>query len=216
MTRFHYIIVLICCLTNFYPAQAQKMGEAWISLPEKIIPTIEKNRRMDMVDLYKAGHKASAATLLGGTAEIAAMGDTYIKVNLSACSTIQIKKLANGKHTLYAVITTVFGLAGNSRIALYDENWNELDASKYISLPQAADFILPPTETPNGKNEILARILLPTVQYVMNEATCDISALPTFDKTLDRETYKRIAPYIAPQLTYRWSGEKWVIESLTK
>ncbi len=216
MTRFHYIIILICGLVNAYPAQAQKMGEAWISLPEKIMPTIEKNRRMDMVDLYNAGHKASAATLLGGTVEIAAMGDTYIKVDLSACNTIQIKKLATGKQTLYAVITTAFAPAGNSRIALYDESWNELDASKYISLPQASDFILPPTETPNGKSKILAEILLPTIQYIMNEATCDISALPTFDKTLANETYKRIAPYISPQLTYKWDGKKWAIESKAK
>lgn len=216
MTRFHYIIILICCLINAHPAQAQKMGETWISLPEKIMPTIEKNRRMDMVDLYNAGHKASATTLLGGSAEIAAMGDTYIKVNVSTCSTIQIKKLATGKQTLYAIITTAFASAGNSRIALYDKNWNELDISKYISLPQAPDFILSPTETPNGKSEILAEILLPTVQYVMNEATCDISALPTFDKTLDNETYKRIASYVLPQLAYKWNGKKWVIESRTK
>ena len=216
MNRFHYILVLTLCLISANTIQAQKMGDVWSSLPDNLVPTIETNRRMDMVDLYNAGRRAVTTTLLGGNAEITAMGDSYINVRLSDCNTIQIKKITTDKQPFYVIINTVFAPAGNSRLSLYDENWKQLDISKYISLPQTANFIVLPADSTSYKEEIRTEILLPTVEYVMNEATCDISAIPTFDKTTDDETYKRIAPYILPQLTYRWNGKKWDCVPSTK
>lgn len=209
MQRLYYILTLIYCLICTNAIQAQKMGEIWVSLPENLVPTIEPNRRMDMVDLYNAGHKASATTLLGGNAEITAMGDSYINVSLSDCNTIQIKKITTDKQTLYVIINTVFAPAGDSRITIYDENWKQLDLTKLICLPRTADFITIDSDSESNNKNISTEILLPTLQYAMNEATCDISVSPTFDKTLDNETFTRLSPYIITQRTYRWNGRSW-------
>lgn len=161
-----------------------------------------------MTDLYHAGQKAKAETLLGGEAEITAMGDSYIAVRLSESNTLQIKRIAGKKGVMYAVIRTFHAPAANSRIELYDGNWQPLPVAKYVTVPDVDDFIAT-TANREQRREVNAALLIATYAYTMNEASNDITVKATFDQTLDGETYARLRPLLATQLTLQWTGKRW-------
>lgn len=208
MKKLRYIIVIALIAAHTAAWAATDMGEVWGTIPQKLVPTIEANRRMDMIDLYRAGQPARAATLLGGEAEITAMGDSYITVKISKSSMMQIKRLNTAKGTIYVIIQTLYGPAANSHIEIYDSNWQPLDTGRYLPDIKAEDFIAPTVE-PSQRREILANIIIPTIEYTMNEASNDIEAHATFEQTLDKDTYRRIAPDLLLHRTLQWNGKKW-------
>ena len=196
-----YICYIFILFLSMFSASvgAQSLAQEWISFPQELTPTIEPNRRMDMVDLYNAGQKATVTTRLGGTAELTALGSNYMSIKLSECNTLQIKKFTGEKDSIFVVIHTITAPAANSRLEIYDKSWHRLTTSKYLALPTLDDFIVPPTDNTMSKKEIKDTILIPTFRFIMNEATDEIAILPTFEQTLDQETYKRIKNYILPQ-----------------
>ncbi len=211
MNKIRHIIALLLCIIGS-TATAQSISEAWKNAPKQVVPTIEPNRRMDMVDLYNAGQKATAPTLLDGTAEITAMGKSYINVKLSDCNTLQIKQVADKDKTLYIVIRTVYAPAAASRIEIYDNTWQRYDESLYIELPTTADFILSAV-TPEQRIDVLQSILLPTIAYEMNEANDHITATPSYEQTLDPDTYRRLSPLLHKQLTLQRDDKKWRLQA---
>lgn len=208
MKIFRHIIVFILMTAHVAAWAATDMGDVWGTLPQNIVPTIEANRRMDMTDLYRAGQPARAATLLGGEAEITAMGDNYITVRLSESNTLQIKRIHTTNGTIYVTIQTLYAPAANSRIEIYDSNWQRLDAHRYLPEVTAGDFI-DPTLDKEQRYEILATLLIPTIEYTMNEAGNDIEAHATFEQTLDADSYRRIASHLILHRTLQWNGKKW-------
>ena len=203
-----YIIAIMLIATHAVAWAATDMGEVWEAIPQKLVPTIEPNRRMDMIDLYHAGQPARAATLLGGEAEITAMGDNYIAVRLSTSSTLQIKRIKTAKETIYVTIHTLYAPAANSRIEIYDSRWQPLDTHRYLPEIKTDDFVASSVDKAQ-RREILTAVLIPTIEYTMNEASDDIAANATFEQTLDADTYRSIAPDLLLHRTLQWNGSRW-------
>ncbi len=208
MKYIRYIIIglFISTLTH---TLAQPVADIWKKLPQNIYPTIDSIARLDMIDLYHAGIPAQAKTRLGDTAKLISMSDTYLLLRTSQSSTLQIKCLNIKKEKIYAFITTVEGPIANSHIDLYDEHWNKLPLEKHFTPPTVDNFIHNIDNTIEAHNNISREILIPAIQYMMNDTTNDIIAIPTFMQTLDKESRERIKPHIMPHIKIEWDGKKW-------
>lgn len=208
MKHLHYILPLLLLLVVHIDAPAQSIAEVWQKMPAHIHISIDSIARLDMTDLHRAGLKAQARTLFGDTAQLITMGDTYLLLRTSKSSTMQIKCIKEKRRTIYAVITTVEGPAPNSHIDLYNEKWEEIPLKKHFK-PLTADNFIEHSLQGNARSEIVEEIVIPTIQYTMNDTTNHITATPSFMQTLDKEVRERVAPHILPQITLQWRGKKW-------
>lgn len=204
----HILTIALTVIAHTTAWAATDMGDIWGNIPQNIVPTIEANRRMDMTDLYRAGQPARATTLLGSEAQITVMGDSYMAVRLSESNILQIKSIETAKGSLYIVIRTIYAPAASSSIEIYDHNWQRLDSRRYLPALNTGDFIIPTTDNIQ-RDEILATILIPTIEYTMNEATNDIVAHATFEQTLDADTYRSISSSLQLFRTLQWNSKKW-------
>ena len=205
----HIIYIVGVILLGMANVSAQSVADVWQQLPRNIHSTIDSVARLDMTDLYRAGMTATAPTLMGDTAQLITLSDNYLLLRTSKASTMQIKLIKLKKKTIYAIITTVEGPAPNSHIDLYNEEWETIPLKKYIKLPTVNDFISIDNPSADIRQEIGKSIVIPTIQYMMNDSTNDITALPSFMQTLDKESRERITPHIQSSIKLHWNGKKW-------
>ena len=190
-------------------SHAQSIADAWANMPTHIMPSIGKNARLDMIDLYNAGMSAKATTFTGDTACLTALGNNYLILRTSKASTMQMMQIVDGKKLLYAIITTIEGPVANSHLDMYDEKWTPMATKKFFPDITVADFINLPKNKRKEREELLKKIPLHTIQYNMTHMTNDIIATPSFLQTLDEETRKEIESCFHSQITLQWKGKKW-------
>lgn len=203
------LVVAMIILSNIR-MEAQSMSDVLLDVPMSIMPTINTNARLDMIDLYQAGMQAKSPTLLGDTASIVTMGDTFIEVRTSKLSTIQIKKLGKPRKPLYAVITTVATPALHSRVELYNEKWEQLPIAKRMPSITVDDFIND-TIQDHKRQELLEQVYVRTIQYTMQEENSTLVAIPTFLQIFDVDRRKELQPYFIDTLALTWKGKKWIM-----
>lgn len=203
------LTLLLLSALSFLPSVAQSMAETWSNMPAHIMPTIGKNARLDMIDLYNAGMSAKIPTYAGDTAQLVTLGDTYLNLRTSKASTVQIKEIKSGKKILYAIVTTVEGPVPNSHVDLYDNHWQPLEIDKYFIPVTVTDFINLPKKQRKERNELVQKITLRTIQYTMSDDSDNIIAHPSFLQTLDDDTRKEIEDNFHKQITLQWKGKKW-------
>lgn len=204
-----HIATTILFILSSVLLSAQTVADAWKSMPVDIQPTIDSIARLDMIDLYQAGMAAKSTTLLGDTARLITMSDSYIALRTSKSSTMQIKCIKHKKQEIYAVITTTEGPAANSHMELYNPYWEKLPLEKYFTPPTVDNFIGDKHDHSISFDDIRKEIVIPTIQYMMNDSTNNITFTPTFLYTLDKETRKKIEPYIKTHIRQKWTGRKW-------
>ena len=209
MKPIYYIVTLSMLAFATINSQAQSIADAWANMPAHIMPSIGKNARLDMIDLYNAGMSAKAATFTGDTACLTALGNNYLFLRTSKASTMQMMQIVVGKKILYAIITTIEGPVANSHINIYDEQWQPLGVKKYFPEITVEDFINLPKSKRKEREELLKKIPLHTIQYNMTHMTNDIIATPSFLQTLDEETRKEIESSFHTQIILQWKGKKW-------
>ena len=209
MKILRYIATLLIIAHATNGISAQTIADAWVNMPAHIMPLIGKNARLDMIDLYKAGMSAKIPTFTGDTVHLSALGNTYLNLRTSKASTIQLKQIKSGKKLLYVIITTVEGPVPNSHINLYDTNWQAIDTKKHFTPVSVANFINLPNKLRKERTALTHKILIPTIQYSMNDSTNNIIARPSFLQTLDNDTRLEIEQDFHKQLTLQWKAKKW-------
>lgn len=99
------------------------LSALFIAAPLAVMPLLDKNARMDMVDLYEANITATVGNRYGGISELTMLSDTLIAVNLTESSTMEIRLTAD---SLIEVKHNVAAKKVNTKVRYYDLNWSEI------------------------------------------------------------------------------------------
>lgn len=211
MKHLYLALALIFATSPLLWAQDNTVAEAFSTMPLDLTITIDSMARLDMIDLYQAGMTAHARTLLGDTAQIISMGQTFMELRTSKASTLQIKQVGKGKKTLYILITTTYAPVAHSHIDIYNAQWQLQPLKKHFKALTLQDFIALPKRDKEGRKEVSSHIIIPTIQYTMCEESDTIVAIPTFMQVLDKETRGKIVEHIYPQRTLQLKGRRWQV-----
>ena len=177
---------------------AEPAAQLFVAMPDSLVPSIEVNRRKDLIDLFHAGQKAQVDNKLGGTTAMTLLQDNGLTVDLSQQSQMALHLYPTDRgDTLIALVNTVYGPAADSRIRFFDSSWRELPASKHMRA----------LSTNTQKKEILQTTGIYLVEYTF-EPDGSLCARPSWEKYLDPETFKKIEPYLRKSITLRWNGNK--------
>lgn len=131
------ILVISCC-----QSKAQDVSGFWIAMPDGLIPYLNKEIRTELIDNKKKGLNQASLNLFQDTVRIITLTDSYLKVDLSRSSEIEIKRFTSNKgQTLFAMVRTYKAPSAESSLAIYTDDWQKvkgktIDASLLIK-PEA-------------------------------------------------------------------------------
>ena len=129
------LIVLLVAVSLSAFAQAKSLREMWVSMPDSLVPTLDKSLRIEYIDLMDMGVKADVKNLLGEECVMDTLSSDYLQVNTSKIAVLQMKLLpqANGD-SLLCLVKTFSAPEQESEVRFYDSQWNEVDRQQVLGV----------------------------------------------------------------------------------
>lgn len=208
--KLRRLFFLSAVATALMSQAVEPAAQLFAAMPDSLVPSLEVNRRKDLIDLFHAGQSAQVTTKLGGKAQMTELQEQSLVIDLSEQSQMALHLYTtHDNDTLVALVNTVYAPAGDSRIRFFNSAWRELPASKYIELPNRDDFFLFPDSLSKAQREELMQATeICLIEYTF-EPDGSICAHQSWKKYLDRETYNRLKPYLRESITLRWNGKRF-------
>ena len=207
--KLRKLFLISAIATALVSQAAEPAAQLFVSMPDSLVPSIEVNRRKDLIDLFHAGQQAQVTTKLGGTARMTQLQENLVVLSLSQQSRMALYLYTTtGNDSVVALVNTVYAPAGDSRIRFFNSAWRELPASKYIELPTRDDFFLFPDSLSKEEYKALMRpVDICLVEYTF-DTDGSICARQSWEKYLDPKSFEKIKPYLREAITLRWNGKK--------
>ncbi len=210
MKRIIYILLL--SLVALLQAQARSPMREWlVAMPDSVLPLLVKNRRLDLIDFYDAQMEAVVTNLLDGKSRLEALTDDFVKFSYTGASDVTMKLLlVNDTTSILCMVTTMKGKSTvrDSRIAFFDELWQPLDATSYISEPIMNDFCS--IQQGDSAQVVWDKLDIFFRTYQLNAENTELRSMLTTPDYLSADERKEVTPYLREEpLTYRWTNGKY-------
>lgn len=126
-------IFLTLALLVSLSAGAQSLREAWISMPDSLLPVLDRNLRTELVELTDMGVKSEVNSLLGENCSMDTLTADFLQVTTSSASTLQLKLLPLSQgDSLVCMVKTFSAPEKESEIGFYSHDWKQLDSQEYL------------------------------------------------------------------------------------
>lgn len=188
-------------------AEAITVREAFTSAPRQVLPLLDRNTRLDMLDYYDSGINKESTNTMDGTSSIISLSPQAVSVKLTDASEVTIALLPAAPDTLVAVIQTVQTPAPDSHIAIYSPDWKRTLTTQVFRQPTLADWL-----TSEGKKNLsMVQQLVPflLIDYSLDPTSGTLTLKNNTKNFLSADIYEIVASFIKPSLTYRWDGRKF-------
>ena len=198
--KLRNLLFCLCSIVTLTSSAIEPVAQLFIAMPDSLVPSIEVNRRKDLIDLMHAGQKA----------EMTLLQDSLLSIYLSKRSKMGIRWYdTTGNDTIIALVNTVYAPAGDSRIRFFDTAWKELPASERIRQIRREEFFqFPDSLTKAEKEDLLRPVDIFLVEY--NFATDgSLCARQSWANYLDKESFDRIEPYLQDSIVLHWNGKRF-------
>ena len=142
--------------------KAQTMDSLFVALPEAVLPMLEHNSRLDLLDLYNCGMKAQVYNDLNGEVLLEQKDSAHLLVHTTVSTTLEVQRLPKGKDTIYACVRTVSLPERSSQLLFLDGECRPVD----IPLPEQVSLQRcwqPSDSLGQDRQEALRQQLLPAV-----------------------------------------------------
>ena len=194
-------------------AHAQTIDSLFTAIPDAILPLLDHNSRLDMVDLYNCQMKAAVVNDLNGESCLLEKDSTHLLVRTSSVSQFEMRLLPFEKDTLYACLRTVEMPREYTQLQFLRTDWSKAK----VKQPSALTFERcwhPDDSLSVDRIEMLRLSLLPAMFKMHWESAADgtlrlIAEVST--KGLMPEDEKDALRCLRP-LKYVWREGKLVAE----
>lgn len=134
-TTIHTLLLLLLPLLPHGTAtQAQTlMRDLFAAAPDSIFPLLTKNNKLDLIDFKENNMQARVKNRLDETAELKLMTPTYLHMQMTSCSTMEMKLMGD---SLICLIRTRKGPVADSQVTFYNLQWQ----------PAGVRLVMPPVE----------------------------------------------------------------------
>lgn len=188
-------------------AFSQGIDALFASVPNEVLPLLDRTSRLDMLDLYNGKLEAKTENIYGGQSEMLLKTHDYMKLRVTDASFWQMKLLPAGHDTLILCVHTVLEPEAISSISFYRHDWHvqkreipHVDMNKFVSSQS--------TLSPYRKQYLMDLMRGQSYQANLNDSTTnltlslDLSCIPINDRDDAQRLFHPI--------TYKWIGGKYV------
>ena len=206
-------LLLMSC-TAVLPTWADGICDVWQTVPDSIVPAIDRVRRLEMLDLVDYKVKAEVKNRLGSNSVIDTLTASYLHVTISASSEMAMTLLScESGDTVVCVVRTYKGPEPDSAIAFYTSQWKPLAPACYMpfrSLSESWQQLTarPDTISPERYGELMSLVRVPLVGAVLaaDGQHVDLSLSVPMLGIDDRPAVAAIA--VTRRMT--WNGQRFV------
>lgn len=176
--------------------------DAFTTAPRKVLPLLDNNARLDMVDYFNSNMTTGTGNAYGGKSRITAISPEKVTVAMTDASTWDFIVLP-GKTPMIAVITTVATPAPDSRMTVYSQDWSR-DMTAQVFKKPTLDMWLTP-EGKKNRQEVEMNVPFMLVSYSYDPATQTLTLTNNVRQFAGDEVYAMVEKYLLPKLTYRYN-----------
>ncbi len=203
--------VFMCAIVLSMGARGNSLRNLWISMPDTLVPSLDKNLRTELVELQEMGIKSEVNNLLGSTSVMDTITHDFLQVKLSALNSLQIKflPLADGDSVL-CVVKTVAAPEKESEVSFYDQEWRLLDAKHFFGGKSLSEIRESLIQRPDTMSERKFSELKTMIEPRMLSATLfeqEKSIVFRLSLPLLSDEDKKLISVIRVQRKFNWNGK---------
>ena len=99
---FLWVVLLVASV------QAKSLKDLWVSMPDSLLPTLDRNLRLELVELEEMGVKPNVKNLLGEYCEMDTLTNDYFELTTSKVARLQMIYLpSSAADSILYVIKTI-------------------------------------------------------------------------------------------------------------
>lgn len=192
-------------------ANAQTVGDMFMSMPDSLFPYLTQEQRVELVKLKQVDTSTSAVlrSVFNCSVSLDSLGAACMTVNIDSTMTVEMARLATvSGDSLYCLLQTVSAPERETVASIYNKVWEKVSDVDWTDVP-----LLNRPDTMSDK-EFANRTSL--IEFRMVEArleNADTIVLKLNVPMLSSED-KRLLRDILVQRRMRWDGEKFRIDTL--
>jgi len=152
------LIFIILLSITIRSVQCQTASEMFVKISDPAFLPLTVSDRMDLIDLYKSGEKATVKNSFEDSCSITRMTDDYLQIQTGGNTTELFLLPMINDSKIAGLIQTVCAPVCDSRIEFYTTSWKKLAASAFITLAGKNDFL---KDNVNINNEEVKNALIP-------------------------------------------------------
>lgn len=160
---FLWVVLLVTSV------QAKSLKDLWVSMPDSLLPTLDRNLRLELVELEEMGVKPNVKNLLGEACDMDTLTNDYLECTTSKAARLQMIYLpSSAEDSVLCVIKTFCAPSKESEIRFYDQDWRQLPISSYLAKDQymLGSYIKPKSDTMRVEEYEELKSKLEPVMYV--------------------------------------------------
>lgn len=180
-------------------------SKAFVEAPRNVLPLLDRNARLDMLDYFNSGLTTKTSNKLNGSSAVTAVSHEQVAVQMTDASTCHIAVIPASKDSLIAVITTVSTPAPDSKMTVYSSDFKHELTTSVFSKPTLKEWLTDGGSL--GTVEAMVPFLLISYSY---DPSTGILTLTNNTKTfLSEDVYTIVEPYLKKEIRYKWTGKKF-------
>lgn len=170
--------------------------------------------RLDMMDYWDVDSVYKAFNAMEGLSWLENVTPDYLKVRITAVSSLEIKILPEKKEKIVMTVYTVGDdvQAQDSQIKFYSQSLDELPTAKHLTMPQVKDFFEIPKGSATKMKEIEEMIPFPSIAFNANPDNDDIEARLTVEQYINQDDWNIAKLFVKPFITLEWQKDKFKIK----
>lgn len=206
------VLLLLMLLTFATNMSAKSLNELWVSMPDSLMPMVNKSQRIEFLDLKNLGVKAEVDNLLGESCQLDSVTSDYLKLTTSPSSLYEMRLLPQTSgDSLLCIVRTFSAPEKESELKFYDQEWKELEGTSLLpsNLSDVSLYMQAKPDTMNlERYHELQAMIEPQMFHLTwsedgNELVSQLS-LPLLGK---EEKAQMLA--LLMQRKFKWDGEKF-------
>lgn len=200
------LTVVIAGLIGYGSAFAQlTASQAFVEAPRSVLPLLDRNARLDMLDYFNGGLTTKTSNKLNGSSAVTAVSPEQIAVQMTDASTCHMAVIPAANDTLVAVITTIATPAPDSKMTVYSSDFARDLTSSVFSKPTLRDWVT------DGSSLATVESMVPflLISYSYNPATLTLTLTNNTRSFLSEDVYSIVEPYLKKEILYKWNGKKF-------
>jgi len=152
------VFTVLLLSVTIHLVQGQTASELFVKLPQSAFLPLMVSDRMDLIDLYKAGEKATVKNNFDDSCSIIHMTDDYLEIQTGKNTTELFLLPMINDSKIVGLIQTVCAPVCDSHLEFYTTAWKKLATSAFITLAGKYDFL---KDSVNLDNEDIKNALIP-------------------------------------------------------
>jgi hypothetical protein len=192
---------------------ARSIVEIWNSMPDSLLPYVDKNHRLEMTEFIQMGLSGDVDNQLGGKSDMDTLTADYLHVILNESSEMHLRRMPMPQgDSILCMVRTWKGPAPESAIYFFTQDWKRLNIeqpldSAHIASTEQWLLAKPDTMTAERFAELKEKLSprMVSARLFVDSNDLEVRLSMPFAYTDDKDELERITP---PK-RFRWKDGKF-------